>query len=211
MVSFHVFFKIKKSQQFTAVWSWLVQLWLDCLLNKRLGWSGPSGPLRTGHFNSSVMKKNSTLTPPWHWNPYDLNLWKNHWLQWLKKNIDKPLIGLWDVTNYLWKPLMYQRKVTFDEVYQGYIWRVTDVIFATTTKKIILQIHPPSLQNSCFPTKHNEKDLKYKILKNRHPKCGYSYSKLLLKCTKPKNKIKIKIARIYIFIYIKNILIHFMC
>ena len=37
-------------------WSWLVQLWFDCLLNKRLGWSGPSGPLRTNHINFSLPK-----------------------------------------------------------------------------------------------------------------------------------------------------------
>ena len=37
--------------------SWLVQLWFDCLLNKRLSWYGPSGPLRTGHINCSVPKR----------------------------------------------------------------------------------------------------------------------------------------------------------
>ena len=39
-------------------WSWLVQLWLDCLLNKRLGWSSHSGPMMTGHINCSVPKWN---------------------------------------------------------------------------------------------------------------------------------------------------------
>ena len=48
----------KTNCQFKICWSWLVQLWLDCLLNKRLGWSGPLGLMRTDHINCSVPKWN---------------------------------------------------------------------------------------------------------------------------------------------------------
>ena len=58
-------------------WSWLVQLWFDCLLNKCQGWSGPSGPLRTGHINCSVPKWTVLCYHHWHCNPCDLNLWFN--------------------------------------------------------------------------------------------------------------------------------------